>query len=196
MNNNTYLTSPSYIKIVGLGIGFFSSIFSSPVISAEFETYSTQYSTVEYSNTEKAKVTEAYLSVEKKLNEIKSSFKLNISELAEILNVSRPTIYSWIKGEIPKKPENIEHIDFIRFYASKFKDLNLIRPDNFIKRFVLVNNENINLFKSLQKNIDIEDSFFQTIKKIDVKEELVRTSNNSLHTMKNKADLFINKYVS
>lgn len=102
---------------------------------------------------------------------IKDSFGLNMSVMAELLNVSRPTVYAWIKGEPPKLEEHINHVMYIVRQAKIYEALNLDRPDNFIKRPIF-NEES--LFSLLKQERIISESDYALIKDLDSKESQTR----------------------
>lgn len=103
---------------------------------------------------------------------IKDSFGLNMSAMAELLNVSRPTVYAWMKGETPKLEEHITHVMHVIKQAKIYESLNLDRPDNFIKRPIL-NGES--LFSLLKQERTISESDYALIKELDSKESQTRT---------------------
>lgn len=102
---------------------------------------------------------------------IKDSFGLNMSAMAELLNVSRPTVYAWMKGESPKLEEHITHIMYVVRQAKIYEALNLDRPDNFIKRPIF-NEES--LFSLLKEEKTISESEYALIKDLDSKESQTR----------------------
>ncbi len=61
------------------------------------------YSTLKSKDTSsKQEVVESeILTFTEQIKLIKDSFGLNMSAMAELLNVSRPTVYAWMKGETP-----------------------------------------------------------------------------------------------
>jgi len=112
-----------------------------------------------------------HLTISEQVKLIKDSFSLNMSAMAELLNVSRPTIYAWLKGEPPKTQENISHTNFVTSQAQIYSELNLERPDNFIKR-PLFNGES--LFSLLKQERTISASEYALIKELDLKESQTR----------------------
>ncbi|MBP2546437.1 hypothetical protein [Acinetobacter guillouiae] len=102
---------------------------------------------------------------------IKSSLGLNMSAMAELLKVSRPTVYAWMKGESPKLEEHITHVMYIVKQARIYEGLNLDRPDNFIKRPIF-NEES--LFSLLKQGKTISESEYVLIKDLDSKESEAR----------------------
>ncbi|ARG15464.1 TPA: XRE family transcriptional regulator [Acinetobacter nosocomialis] len=113
----------------------------------------------------------SYLSISEQVKIIKDSFGLNMSAMAELLNISRPTIYAWIRGEPPKTQDNISHISFVEKQALLYRDLHLDRPDNFIKRPIF---DGESLFSLLREEKQINDYMYTLIKDLDTKESQTR----------------------
>ena len=44
---------------------------------------------------------------------IKENWQFNMTELAEIFGVSRPTVYNWLKGKTPPDKENLQRLQVI-----------------------------------------------------------------------------------
>jgi len=65
----------------------------------------------------------APLSHNEMISAIRSSLSLQIKELAEILRVQRPTVYSWIKGEVEPSASNRERLQQIYRIALKWNGL-------------------------------------------------------------------------
>lgn len=123
-----------------------------------------------------------YLTISEQVELIKKSFGLNMSAMAELLNVSRPTVYAWLKGEPPKTQENISHISFVENQALIYGELNLVRPDNFIKRPLF---DGESLFSLLKQEKTISVSEYALIKDLDLKESQTRAmglKNNEFRT--------------
>ncbi len=115
--------------------------------------------------------TTTHLTISEQVELIKKSFGLNISAMAELLNVSRPTVYAWLKGEPPKTQENISHINFVENQARMYGELNLVRPDNFIKRPLF---DGESLFSLLKQKKTISSADFILIQGLDYKESQTR----------------------
>jgi DNA-binding transcriptional regulator YiaG len=64
---------------------------------------------------------------------IRSSLSLQIKELAEILRVQRPTVYSWIKNEVEPSPTNRERLQYLYRIARKWKQLCNLPADSLIR---------------------------------------------------------------
>ncbi len=64
---------------------------------------------------------------------IRSSLSLQIKELAEILRVQRPTIYSWINNEVEPSPTNRERLQHLYRIALKWKQLCNLPADSLIR---------------------------------------------------------------
>lgn len=131
-------------------------------------------------------VSSSVVSFSEKVNSIQKIFELNMSSLAELLNVSRPTIYAWVKGEVAKSEEHILHVDLVFNVSQKFSDLNLKRPDNFIKR-PLFNKES--LFSLLKSKNEIDENYLLLIKELDQKEFEVRTEGFKKEPLRTSRDV-------
>ncbi|MDC4061124.1 hypothetical protein, partial [Acinetobacter baumannii] len=127
-----------------------------------------------------------YLSISEQVEIIKNSFGLNMSAMAELLNISRPTIYAWLKGEPPKTQDNISHISFIVKHALSYRDLNLDRPDNFIKRPIF---DSESLFSLLREEKQITESMYTLIKDLDTKESQTRANGLKKNELRTSDDI-------
>ena len=67
---------------------------------------------------------------------IRDTFGLNMSDLACVLGVTRPTVYAWLAGQEPK-PETLTHIRRISRTAEEVKGLKIPRVENLIHRPIL-----------------------------------------------------------
>lgn len=126
------------------------------------------------------------LAINEQIELVRNSFGLNISAMAELLTVSRPTVYAWLKGEPPKLSEHISHIDFLVRQASAYVELNLDRPDNFIKRPLFGEDS---LFSLLKSKTTISLSQYRLIKKLDLKESKTRAIGLKKHELRTSDDV-------
>lgn len=60
------------------------------------------------------------LSAEDMLGFIRANLSLNITELAAVLKVERPTIYAWLRGDALPQQKNIERLALIYSYAEEW----------------------------------------------------------------------------
>lgn len=67
---------------------------------------------------------------------IRDVFDINISDLASILWVTRPTVYAWLAGNEPKG-EAVIRIQQLSRVADKFNQANIIRLDKLVHRPIL-----------------------------------------------------------
>lgn len=67
------------------------------------------------------------------LTSIRSALKLNMSDLASVLGVSRPTVYAWLDGETPS-PENHRVITRLKGVADEVESIGIERIDKLLKR--------------------------------------------------------------
>lgn len=64
-----------------------------------------------------------YVSPDRQVSVIKQSFGLNITDLADVLNVKRPTVYEWLSGKEPRR-SNQERIYQLYELASGWQNSN------------------------------------------------------------------------
>lgn len=166
----TSLTETLLVGVVGL-FGFMGS-GATYAGSREPEVVSI-YSTLKSKDTSSKQevVGSEILTFTEQVRLIKDSFGINMSAMAELLNVSRPTVYAWMKGDTPKLEEHITHVMHVVKQAKIYESLNLDRPDNFIKRPIL-NGES--LFSLLKQERTISHSNYALIKELDSKESQTR----------------------
>jgi len=62
----------------------------------------------------------APVTIPQKIESIREAFGLTTSALAEILDVSRPTIYQWIKGQSEPSGDNKARLDRVALFAAKW----------------------------------------------------------------------------
>jgi hypothetical protein len=100
---------------------------------------------------------------------IRDVFAVNMSDLAVLLGVTRPTAYAWLEGNEPK-PEAITRIQRLSRIADRVKRMNIERMDKLIHRKIL-NGES--LFDLLKTD---KDPFIllQSLKEISEKEARTR----------------------
>ena len=54
------------------------------------------------------------------LTELQEHFALNISELSAVLQVSRPTMYSWIRGDAEPRGRSLQRIDLLNTLVKRW----------------------------------------------------------------------------
>ena len=55
--------------------------------------------------------------------DIRAMLSLSITELSAILDVKRPTIYSWLRGDSQPHPRNLERIAFLHQISQRWDEL-------------------------------------------------------------------------
>jgi transcriptional regulator with XRE-family HTH domain len=75
----------------------------------------------------------ALLSHKEMISTIRSALSLQIKELAEILRVQRPTVYSWINDEVEPSAGNRERLQQIYRIASKWRRLCNLPAERLIR---------------------------------------------------------------
>jgi hypothetical protein len=67
---------------------------------------------------------------------IRDVLAINMSDLASVLGVARPTAYAWLEGQEPK-PEAVIHIQRLSRAADELKRANVTRLDKLVHRPIL-----------------------------------------------------------
>lgn len=78
---------------------------------------------------------------------IRDVFAINMSDLASILGVARPTVYAWLSGQEPKA-EAVIIIQRLSHAADKFSQANIPRLDQLIYRPILNGRSLLDTLKS------------------------------------------------
>jgi DNA-binding transcriptional regulator YiaG len=113
------------------------SSFANAAIPLEFcgsgsDSFNTKFIDVE--EDEKHEVSAiAPLSFNKMIAAIRSSLSLQVKELAEIMHVQRPTVYSWIKGEVEPSAGNRERLQQVYRIASSWNRLCYLPAERLIR---------------------------------------------------------------
>jgi len=66
----------------------------------------------------------ATLITEDQITLIRSALSLRVTELAEVMNVQRPTIYGWLEGNFSPQPDKKARISVLFEIAKKWRSLN------------------------------------------------------------------------
>ncbi|MDQ2664226.1 MAG: helix-turn-helix domain-containing protein [Candidatus Eremiobacteraeota bacterium] len=69
------------------------------------------------------------------LNEIRSNFQLNASELARVIGVSRPTLYAWSSEASQPRAEHIRRLWALRELSICWREMIGDRSDTIAQRF-------------------------------------------------------------
>lgn len=101
---------------------------------------------------------------------IRDVLAINMSELASILGVTRPTAYAWLEGQKPKS-EAVNYIQQLSKTADKINQANIIQLDQLIRRPVLNGRSLLDLIKANEDPSEI----LQTLKSISEKEAKTRS---------------------
>jgi transcriptional regulator with XRE-family HTH domain len=65
---------------------------------------------------------------------IRSSLSLNISEMARVVRVERPTIYEWIGGRSNPHPDNRERLSKVFAMSQEWKKLSPLPVDSYVRQ--------------------------------------------------------------
>jgi DNA-binding transcriptional regulator YiaG len=82
------------------------------------------------------------------LSNIRDVFAINMSDLAIVLEATRPTVYAWLDGQEPKKPEAVQHIQQLSRTADVFGQANIQRLDKLLQRPILNGHSLLDLLKA------------------------------------------------
>jgi hypothetical protein len=82
------------------------------------------------------------------LANIRDVFAINMSDLAILLEATRPTVYAWLEGQEPKKLEAVQHIQQLSRAADVFGLANIQRLDKLLQRPILEGRSLLDLLKS------------------------------------------------
>ncbi len=78
---------------------------------------------------------------------IRDVFAVNMSDLASVLGVTRPTVYAWLAGQEPKG-EAVIRIQQLSRVADQFNQANIIRLDKLVHRPILNGRSLLDLLKT------------------------------------------------
>jgi transcriptional regulator with XRE-family HTH domain len=78
---------------------------------------------------------------------IRDVFGVNMSDLAVVLGVTRPTAYAWLKGDEPK-PEAVTRIQQLSRAADQFNEAKIPRLDKLVHRPVLNGRSLLDILKA------------------------------------------------
>jgi transcriptional regulator with XRE-family HTH domain len=78
---------------------------------------------------------------------IRDVFAINMSDLASVLGVTRPTAYTWLEGQEPK-PEAVMRIQRLSHAADTFDRANIERLDKLLQRPILGGRSLLDMLKA------------------------------------------------
>jgi DNA-binding transcriptional regulator YiaG len=78
---------------------------------------------------------------------IRDIFAINMSDLASILGVTRPTVYAWLEGQEPKA-EAVIRVQQLSHTADKIKQANIARLDKLMHRPILNGRSLLDMLKA------------------------------------------------
>ncbi len=97
---------------------------------------------------------------------IREVLAINMSDLADLLKVTRPTIYAWLEGRQEPKAESLLQISRIEIISAEIKKYAISRMDTFLHRPIF---NNSSLLDKLKAGEDIS-KFLSDVKKLADKE--------------------------
>ena len=78
---------------------------------------------------------------------IRDVLGINMSDLASVLEVTRPTVYAWFEGKEPKT-ESVKHIQRLSRIADEINRVNIVRLDKLVHRPILDGRSLLDILKS------------------------------------------------
>jgi transcriptional regulator with XRE-family HTH domain len=100
---------------------------------------------------------------------IRDVLGINMSDLASVLGVTRPTVYAWLEGQEPKT-EAVTHIQRLSRISDEIKRINIIRIDKLIHRPILDGRSLLDILKTDEDPLND----LSILKKVADKEERTR----------------------
>jgi len=177
------------VALAGLAIGTGGSLTRSSWVELGRRTQSTNVWCEVSSLSESAAVShEELLTVQERLAAIQHYLSLNIKELAEILRVSRPTIYSWLRMEQEPQPANLTRITELYELTRLWLTISIKPIGSWIRTPVNAGQTVVQLFSDEYLNRDAISTAFKMIGTLIEKQvtktqiNRVRHSNESIST--------------
>ena len=113
---------------------------------------------------------------------VRETLSLNMSQIAELIGVSRPTAYAWLDGRESERGETAGKIMRLAVMVQTIKEKNIPRVDLLVKRPIFERKSLLDLIKERKYDISCE---LDELKTIGSKEETARANNR---IPKNKVD--------
>ncbi len=106
---------------------------------------------------------EDLLSTQEKLAAIQHYFSLNVKELADVLRVSRPTVYSWLRTEQETQPGNLIRIAELYKLTQLWQTISIKPIGNWIRTPVIDGRSLVQLFSDEHINKEGVSAAFQMV---------------------------------
>jgi len=106
-----------------------------------------EHSMAKQADTQSAVGSSATLSPAEHVANIRDVFAINMSDLASVLEVTRPTVYAWLAGQEPKG-EAVIRIQKLSRVADQFNRANIIRLDKLVHRPILNGRSLLDILKT------------------------------------------------
>jgi len=87
------------------------------------------------------------------VSNVRDAFFLNMSEVAAVFGVTRPTVYAWLDGQEPKT-DAITHILRLSRIADELRKMNIPRMDTLVRRPMLNGQSLVDLLKAGKCPVD------------------------------------------
>jgi len=92
---------------------------------------------------------------------IRDVFSINMSDLASVLGVTRPTVYAWLEGKEPKG-EAVTRIEQLSRTADTFNRASIIRLDKLVHRPILNGRSLLDILKT-DEDLGVAKATLKTI---------------------------------
>ncbi len=92
------------------------------------------------------------------IEQIRDGLAFNVSEVAKALGVTRPTIYSWMKGNAPQDSTKAERLKRLAMLADHWKALSGGRNMSYIYDYKGVSGSETSVREALAGSLSIEES--------------------------------------
>lgn len=111
---------------------------------------------------------------------IRGALRLNVSDLASVLAVSRPTVYAWLEGDEPS-PENYTQIVRLRRIADEVERMGIPRFEKLLKRPIF---DGLSFLDKLKAPGEPVDCLFP-LKRLAEKEHATRSARKASGEIRN-----------
>ncbi len=117
------------------------------------------------------------------ITNIRDALAINMSDLAAVFAVTRPTVYAWLEGQQEPKPEAMKRIQQLSSIADEFGQANIKRLDKLLQRPILDGRSLLDILKANEDPLAV----LPLIREISEKE--VKTRSDSKGSGKHRRSL-------
>ena len=91
------------------------------------------------------------------LKNIRKQFNFNVTELADLLGVSRPTIYGWLKGESGNKPSVVERLQTLSAAADYWTDITEGKASSYLFSYRGLDASDTTILEGIKAKLGLEE---------------------------------------